>query len=227
MEVAKIRASVRREKGKRAVARLRADGRVPGVIYGLGSDNQSFTVDLLDLLAHLRHHHRVYQVDLGSGEQAAYLQDVQYDCLTDEPLHVDFKRIDLDQPIDLVVEVHFIGHPVGLGKGGMLVRDRMQVEITAKPTAIPENLPVKIDHLEIGSKLVASEITLPEGVTLKIPPEATICHVIEAKIAEAPAAPAAAEPAAGDAAKAGEAKADDKGDDKDKKAEDKKEDKKR
>lgn len=208
MEVAKIKAKSRQEKGKKAIARLRAEGRVPGVMYGLGSANESFTVDLLELQAHLRHHHRVYQVGLGAQDQAAYLQDVQIDCLTDEPLHVDFKRIDLDKPIDLVVEVAFLGHPVGLGKGGVLLRDRMEVEISAKPTAIPDNLPVKIEHLDIGNRLVAREIPLPEGVTLKTPPETTICHVVEAKVEVA--APAAEAPAAAAPAEAGKEKEDEK-----------------
>jgi len=221
MEVAKISAKVRQETGKRAIARLRADGRVPGVIYGLGSPNQSFTLDILDLQAHLRQHHRVYEVRLDGTGQPAYLQEVQLDCLTDEPMHVDFKRIDLSKPMDLVVEVVLLGHPVGLSKGGVLIRDRMEIEVSALPTAIPENLPAKIDHLEIGGRLLAKEIELPPGVSLRLSPEATVCHVVEAKVeveAPAPAAEAAVAPA--EPAKV--EKAEDKKEDKDKKDEKKK-----
>lgn len=221
MEVAKIKAAVRPESGKRAIARLRAQGRVPGVMYGLGSQNECFTIDVLELQAHLRQHHRVYKVSLGAAEQAAYLQEVQLDCLTDEPLHVDFKRIDLDKPIDLVVEVVLLGYPVGLSKGGVLIRDRMEIEVSALPTAIPNNLPVKVDHLDIGNRLLAKELELPQGVSLRLSPETTICHVIEAKVVvETPApaaeaaAPAAAEPAKGEKAE--------KADDKDKKDDKKK-----
>lgn len=205
MEVAKIKATVRNEQGKRAVAHLRAEGRVPGVMYGLGSENETFSLDVLELQAHLRHHHRVYQVKLGASEQAAYLQDVQFDCLTDEPLHVDFKRIDLDKPIELVVEVKLVGHPIGLSKGGVLIRDNMEIEITAKPTAIPDNLPVKISHLEIGDKLLVNELELPPGVSLRMPLDTLVCHVVEAKV-EAPAEPTADAAAEGEGATAEDAK---------------------
>ena len=231
MEVAKITATVREKTGKKTTRAMRYAGRVPGVMYGLGSANASFSLDVLDLQSHLRHHHRVYQVKLGKDEHAAYLQDVHYDCLTDEPLHVDFKRIDLTKPMDLVVEVNFVGHPIGIGKGGVLIRDHSQIQISALPTAIPENLPVKVDHLEIGGKVLAKELKLPAGVTLRVSPEMVICHVVEAKVevVEAPAAGAvpaegaAAAPAAG-AAAAPAAKADEKKDDQ---KEDKKDDKKK
>ncbi|MEZ5964485.1 MAG: 50S ribosomal protein L25 [Planctomycetota bacterium] len=206
MEVAKINATVRQETGKRAVARLRTEGRVPGVMYGQGSQNARFTLDVLELQAHLRQHHRVFKVKLDGAEQAAYLQDVQYDCLTDEPLHVDFKRIDLNKPIDLVVEIVLLGHPVGLGKGGVLIRDRMEIEVSALPNAIPENLPIKIDHLDIGGRVLAKDLQLPAGVTLRLAPESTICHVTEARVEAASATPGeAAEPA-----KAADEKKDDK-----------------
>src|SRR5690606_20038941 len=182
MEVATIKAAVREQTGKRLNARLRAEGRVPGVMYGLGSPNQNFTVDILELQSHLRRHHRIYQVELDGKRHAAYLQDVQFDCLTDEPLHVDFKRIDLDKPIDLVVEVQLIGHPVGLGKGGVLMRDHLEIEVSALPTSIPENLPVKIDHLDVGEKLFAKDLPLPPGVSLRVSPDLVICHVVEARV---------------------------------------------
>lgn len=207
MQVANIKAAARAESGKKATRKLRAQGRVPGVMYGLGGQNQSFTVDVADLQSHLRHHHRIYKVKLGKDEQAAYLQDVQWDCLTDEPLHVDFRRIDLNQPMDVVVEVALVGHPIGASKGGVLLRDHMEIGIKALPTAIPDNLPVKVEHLDIGGKIFAKDLPLPAGVTLNVSPDMVICRVVEAKIevaapaAEAaPAAAAAAAPAAAAAA---------------------------
>lgn len=225
MEVAKITATVRQKIGKHANVRLRAEGRVPGIMYGLGAGNESFTLDVLDLQSHLRRHHRVFQVKLGKEEQAVYLQDVHFDCLTDEPLHVDFKRIDLTKPMDLVVQVAFLGHPVGIGKGGVLIRDHSQIQISALPTAIPENLPIKVDHLDIGGKVLAKEFKLPPGVTLRVSPETVIAHVVEAKVEVVEAPAAAAVPAEGAAAApVGEPVKAEKPEDK--KAEDKKEAKK-
>jgi large subunit ribosomal protein L25 len=103
-----------------------------------------------------------------------------------------------------------------LSKGGVLIRDHMEIEISAKPTAIPENLPVKIAHLDIGDRLLLNEIALPDGVTLSMDPDTVVCHVVEAKAAEVPEATAAT-PAEGEAVPAAKAEESDKGKDDDKK----------
>ena len=118
MEITTIKAKSRTALGKSHVRQLRIDGFVPAVVYGEGKEAQSLQIQESDLLSHLRHHHRVFQLDTGAGTQAAYLQEVQWDAITDRALHVDFKRVDLTKPISVMVEVTFTGHPAGIAKGG-------------------------------------------------------------------------------------------------------------
>ena len=204
MEVATIKASKRSEKGSNRVAAIRQEGRVPAVMYGGGGAVENLTLGERDLERHLRQHHRVYKVDVDGKTEPAYLQDVQWDCLTDRPLHVDLKRIDLNKPIQLNVEIVFLGHAAGLSQGGKFVRDTSEVGVSCLPAAIPEHIEVPIAHLEIGMKVVASDLKLPAGVTLDVPPDTGICHVTFETVTEEPEEAIEGEAAEGEAAAAPE-----------------------
>ena len=177
MEVATIKADPRSELGSNKVAYLRGDGRIPGVVYGGGADAQSISVDAQEMAGHLRRHLKVYKLDMAGGEQPTYLKDVQWDAITDRPLHLDFQRIDMSKPIRLTVELHFIGHPVGASKGGALVKDRTVLDLDCRPDAIPEFIEVNVAPLDLGDKIQAKDLELPEGCQLTLSPEAGICRV--------------------------------------------------
>jgi large subunit ribosomal protein L25 len=216
MQVARIKAEARTAHGRNQLRGLRAQGWLPAVVYGEGKDPQSISVSEWELEQHIKHHHKVYRLEIGGTKEDAYLQDIQFDALTDRPRHADFKRIDLTKPIELEVEVGFVGHPVGLGKGGVLIKDHPAIRIRCLPTAIPEELPAAIGHLELDDSLLAKDVPLPEGVTLAVSPDLVVCHVtklvVQVVAAPAPApvegAPAegAAAPAEGAAEKAAPAK---------------------
>lgn len=195
MELTKIQAEPRSAVGSNQVARLRADGKVPAVIYGGGGENVPVALSGRELERHLRAHHRVFSLQLGDREETTYLQDVQYDVLTDRPMHLDFKRIDLTKPIHVTVEIVYLGHPVGLGKGGRLVKDMNDVPILCLPTAIPETIELTINDLDLGQKILAKDLPLPQGATLDVDPETLVCHlVVEAAAPEAPAGEEPTEP---------------------------------
>lgn len=212
MQVARLKGEVRSAVGRTQVQSLRAQGWMPAIVYGEGKEPQPISISEWELEQHIKHHHRVYSLDIGGARQDAYLQDVQFDPLTDRARHADFKRIDLTKPIELEVEVAFSGHPVGLGKGGVLIKDHPKIKVRCLPTAIPDDVEVVIGHLEIDMGVTAKDVQLPEGVTLAVSPDLVVCHVaklvVQAAAAPAPAAEAA--PAEGAAPAAGAAPAGDK-----------------
>lgn len=177
MEVTTLRAHARAETGSKAVRHLRAEGKVPAVLYGQGKDPVNLTVDAHTLSMELKQRRKVFTLDTGSGKESAYVQEVQYDAMTDAPTHVDFRRIDIDKPLRLEVALSFIGVPEGLSKGGVLIKDRTTVWVHSMPTAIPKVLEVKIAALGLGQTITAKDIELPQGVTLDIPTTAKICHI--------------------------------------------------
>ena len=177
MEIATIKCVKRSAKGSNQVARLREAGKVPGVIYGGEKGAVAVCFDDVDVAGELRKHHRVFEIDIEGEVEPVYMQEVQYDVVTDRPVHLDFLRIDMSKPISIDVELLFLGHPVGAAKGGVLVRDHAVLHIKSLPAAVPHEIEVQVADIDIGSKVLAGDIALPEGVTLELPPSTVICHM--------------------------------------------------
>ena len=131
--------------------------------------------------------------------EGVFLQDVQFDVLTDKALHLDFKRIDLDKSIRVEVDLMFIGHPTGASHGGHLVKDRVVFALDSLPAAVPEHIEVGVAEIDLGDKILASDLELPEGVTLVEGTENdVVCHMpATVKIEEEPVEDDAAAPEGG------------------------------
>jgi large subunit ribosomal protein L25 len=200
----------RQELGKNAARRLRARGMIPAVVYGGGREPVGVEVDPrpveavigsekgLNTLIHLK---------LGERElkRRVLLRDVQRHPVTEQLLHADFVRVEMDQVVDSTVPIELVGEPVGVkDEGGMVDFVSRSVDIRCLPGDIPASLTVDIGHLHVGQHIEASQLPLPDKVELLTPPTDTICTVygkkaealpeeIEAAEAEAAEAEAAAE----------------------------------
>ncbi|MEY4672332.1 MAG: hypothetical protein RL148_116 [Planctomycetota bacterium] len=208
MKVAKLKGERRTALGRNQLNHLRAQGWLPAVVYGESKEPMSIAISEWELEQHIKHHHKVFQLEIDGTSQAAFLQDIAWDVLTDHPLHVDFKRVDLNKPIQVEIEATFTGHPVGAGKGGTLIKDHAKFMVNCLPTAIPEIFEVDVSKLDLDQNILAKDLVLPAGLTLAVSGDLVICHVAKlagpAEPAAAPAAEAApaAAPAAGGAAPA-------------------------
>src|SRR5437870_1815691 len=117
-----ISAQPRSERGRSEAARLRAQGLLPGVIYGAGIDPVALAVPRSDLLkvlhAHGAHPLVTVKVDGGTGgaaiEYLALIKDLQIDAVKQLALHVDFHRVQEDKPVQTDVEVNLVGTPEGV-----------------------------------------------------------------------------------------------------------------
>jgi large subunit ribosomal protein L25 len=204
-----MKAERRTALGRNRVAQLRAEGWLPAVVYGEGKEPVSIAISEWELEQHIKAHHRIFQLEISGAPQAALLQEVTWANTTDHPTHADFKRIDLTKPIDVEVAIAMVGNPIGVTKGGALMKDHVQIMVRCLPTEIPDVIELDVSKLEIDQHLSASDLKLPAGVTLVAPATTVVCHV--AKIVVQEAAPAAeAAPVAGDkpAEKAGDKPAD-------------------
>ena len=201
MEISQIVVERRSAKGGNQVARLREEGKVPAVLYGGDSGSVDLTVQEREVQQHVRQHQKVFKLTMEGKEQAIFLKDVQWDCLTDRPLHVDFLRIDLSQELHVNVELMFLGHPVGISKGSRLVKDMTEIKVTCLPANIPELIELRIGDLDLGDRVTAADLELPEGVSLDMDGEPSICHLPgEEELAREEAAAAAEAATEGDGA---------------------------
>ena len=211
MQVARMKAETRTAIGRNQLRALRAKGWTPAVVYGEKKDPLSISISEWELEQHIKKHHKVFRLEIDGKAQDAMLQDIQFDVLTDHPVHCDFIRVDLTKPIEVEVEVAFAGYAVGIGRGGTLVKDHALIKVRCVPTAIPESLEVTVDSLDLDMSICAREVALPAGVELVSDGDLVVCHVakLTGPAAEAaPAADAAAAAPAADAKKPEEKKAD-------------------
>ena len=181
MEVATIKVQDRTASGTKQVRRLRDSGIIPLVLYGGGQQSVSLQANYHEVKRHLEHHVRVFKLARGSEVQPGYMQNVQWDCLTDEPLHLDFQRIEMDVPLHMDIELVLLGHPKGEVAGGRLVRDIPYLHLACLPANVPEHVELRITDLDIGDSVFAGEIALPPGCTLDMPADALMLHIADPK----------------------------------------------
>jgi large subunit ribosomal protein L25 len=167
-----LTATPRPPQGTRPARRLRGEGKVPGVVYGLGADPVTLTVEWRELRAALiteQGVNAVINLEIDGDRTPTLLKDMQRHPVRRNVLHVDFIRVDLDKTVDVEVTIHLEGEAELVSREGGVVDQVLQaLLITAKPADIPSGLSVDITGLEIGGALRVSDIVLPDGVTTSV-----------------------------------------------------------
>ena len=151
----------------RATRRLRREGRVPGVLYGMGDEPQAFSVDARELRLALAGRGAVLDVALGGETTSAVLKDSQLHPVRGDVLHVDLLRVDLNKPIQSPVPLHLTGveESPGVKEGGVLEQVTREVTVEALPNDIPEELVHDVSHMEMLGTELLSAVQVPSGVT--------------------------------------------------------------
>ena len=185
MSEVKLAAQTRTEFGKGAARRIRRDSKVPGVLYGHGSDPLHLTLPGHDLLLALRTPNVLISLDIdGKTNELAIPKAVQRDPLKGFLEHVDLQLVKRGEQVHVDIPVHTEGE---LAPGGYLlehVLDALPVE--AEATHIPESVTVSIEGLQAGASVLAKDIALPSGVTLAVDGDAVVLQVLSAQAEEAP-----------------------------------------
>ncbi|WP_417804336.1 50S ribosomal protein L25/general stress protein Ctc [Thalassospira lucentensis] len=168
-----INAEIRERAGKGAARAVRRAGMVPGVIYGAKQEPVMFQIDprpLVKLLHQPGFFSHILTVTVGKEKYEVLPRDVQFDKVTDEPIHVDFLRFAKGQTMNVEVPVVFVNEEKspGLKRGGVLNIVRHDVEVICAPSAIPEELVFDLSGVEVGDSIHISAIKLPKGVELSI-----------------------------------------------------------
>jgi large subunit ribosomal protein L25 len=187
-----------RQAGGSAVARrLRREQQVPAILYGHKQAAVALAVSQDDVNRVLRHNIRVVELQVDGGNEQALIQEIQFDHLGQEVLHVDFKRVSRDERVVIDVRLELRGQAPGVTAGGALDQPMHTLEVECPVLNVPESIRVAIDKLQIGQMIHVRDIALPEGVKSMADPDAVVvlvkAPVVEAAV-EAEASAAAAEP---------------------------------
>ena len=172
-----VKAETGRERGTRPSRRLRRTGRVPAVVYGMGSEPLTVSVDTGDLRAALNTDaglNALITLDVDGGKQLSIVTDLQRHPVRRDVLHVDFLRIDPDQEVEVDIPLVLTGEAKKVTQAsGMVDQVMHHLPVLAKPADIPTELTADVSDLEVGSSLRVTDIELPAGVTPAGDPDAT------------------------------------------------------
>ncbi len=191
-----IAAEIRKETGTRKTRFLRAEGKLPGIIYGLGKEPILIAVPTPEVVSVLQSGSHILEIALNGKPEKLLIQDVQYDYLQAHVEHIDLLRIDPNKTVRVKVSLEFRGVPKGSKEGGVLETQTPEIEVEVSPLKIPDSIRVNIEHLELHQILHAKDIALPEGAKLVDYAEKIICQVrtIKEEVAAAVAEPGPSEP---------------------------------
>ena len=211
-----IQATIRETKTKGQVNELRSKGNVPGIVYGGEQPNEKISIttkELKNLINKENFLSNVISINLDGKEQKVLTRNIDFDTVTDEPIHFDLMRIVKGGKIILEIPVKFINNELspGLKRGGVLNIVRRKVELRCPAENIPTELVVDLEGLDIGTSIKISSINLPENVTPTIQGrDFVIATVAAPTVVKEPEKPA--EAAEGEATEGAEAAATEGGD---------------
>ena len=203
-----LAATIRETKTKGEVKSLRDKGMVPGIIYGGEEPNQKISVSIKEVKNLLNKENilsNIISINIDGKEQKVLPRVIDFDTVTDEPIHLDFLRIVKGAKVILEIPVKFINHELspGLKRGGVLNIVRRKVELRCPTENIPTELVVDLNNLDIGASIKISFINLPENVTPTIQGrDFVIATVAAPTVVKEPEKPAEAEGEGGEAAEA-------------------------
>ncbi|MFF8973230.1 50S ribosomal protein L25/general stress protein Ctc [Streptomyces sp. NPDC014995] len=190
MSEVKLAVQTRTEFGKGAARRIRRDNKVPGVLYGHGSDPLHLTLPGHDLLLALRTPNVLIALDIdGKTSELAIPKAVQRDPLKGFLEHVDLQLVKRGEQVNVEIYVHTEGE---LAPGGNLLEHVLNaLPVEAEATHIPESVTVSIEGLTAGDSILAKDIPLPNGTKLAVDEDAVVLQVLAAQAEEAPEGEAA------------------------------------
>ncbi len=205
-----LAAEVGRPLGTRAVRRLRREGKIPGVIYGHGTEPLPVAVVARELRVALTSEaggNQLLSLDTGAGTYLTLAREMQRHPVAQTVTHVDFVIVRRDEVISADVPVTLVGEATEVHHGDGLVEQQLfTLAIHALPTAIPSAIEADISELTIGGQVRVSDLVLPEGVTTDVDLESAVVVgqpprvVVEEEVAgEGEAEEGAEAPAAADA----------------------------
>jgi large subunit ribosomal protein L25 len=197
---------VREHAGKGVARKLRAAGRLPGVVYGRKVGSVAIELDpraLRRLLAKSEAGMNTLINLSMSGSpldgQPVLLRELQRDPVSGSYVHADLFAVDLEQTVEVSVPIHLSGKARGVEFGGILDQSLRELDLECKPTAIPKEILVDVSELDLGDTVHVRDIALPEGVELRSDAALSVISVVApAAEEEAPEAAAAAVPVEGE-----------------------------
>jgi large subunit ribosomal protein L25 len=167
-----------REIGSSSTRRLRAEGRIPGIVYGHGTDPIPVAVIAREFQIAMSGEaglNTLLSLTVDGKDHLTLARDIQHHPVRNTVSHVDFLIVRRDELISAEVPINLVGEAVEVAHGdGIVDQQLFTLHIKAKPADIPPSVDIDISSLVIGGALHVSDIAIPSGVELETDLDATV-----------------------------------------------------
>jgi large subunit ribosomal protein L25 len=195
VDIIKLKARPRSGAGKSYTRKVRTQGWIPAVYYGIGREPMTIEVDKKEFSAVVRGRKLTHLFDLGlsggQGATIAVVREVQRHVINDDLfLNIDFQHVAMDKKVTIDCPLDLTGIPVGVkDAGGVLGRPVKTLTIECMPTEIPEKISIDVSHLEIGDSIHVRDVKVP-NIVIKASPDEVLAVVTQPTKEEEVAKPA-------------------------------------
>lgn len=215
-----LEAQPRTPGNKNEARRVRRGGKLPGVLYGAGKEALSLTLDprqVTRILHSATGHNTIFDLALNGERTKAMIVDWQYEPIKGALLHIDLKRIAMDQKLKVNVPIMLKGEAAGVKQqGGILEQVLREVEVECLPGDIPNSIDADVSDLVFGKVLRVADLPHSDNLKFLTDPDQTVAHITTVKeeevaTPEVAAAEAAAAPTEPEVIKKGKQEAEEEG----------------
>ena len=177
-----LTAEVGRRAGSSDSRRLRAEGKIPAIVYGHGMDPLSVSVDRRELrqaLSGAAGMNTILDLSVDGAVYPTLIKDVQRHPVKRSVQHIDFIQINLNEEIVVSVPIHLEGEAKEVSANNGLVDLAMQeLEVRTTPRSIPDGITIDITDMTMDTVIRIADLPLPAGVTAEGDPEAPVVTVL-------------------------------------------------
>ena len=181
-----------RETGSAPSRRLRATDKIPAVLYGLGMEPISITVDRRELRAALSGPaglNTILDLSVNGEVRPAIVKEIQRHPVRRTVNHVDFIAIDLSKEITVSVPVRLEGTAVEVNQNNAMVDPAVDsIEVVTTPRSIPDEVVIDVSSMGLDSVIRIADLDLPDGVRATGDPEQAVVTVITLRVEQEPVA---------------------------------------
>jgi len=164
MESIRIEVEERQTFGKEITKKMRANGKMPLVVYGKHTETMNFSVNAKEMRKHLTHgkgKNNIFTLVCKDKEYSAITYDIQFHPISKAILHMDMKLVKANEKVRVHVPIHKHGVSIGSKKGGKLIQKIEMLVINVSPNEIPKEIIVDITSLDMGQEITLKDLNLP------------------------------------------------------------------
>lgn len=168
----------------KGVKALRAEGKIPAVVYGADEEALAIELSTKDFEKALKEagESTVVNLKVDGDTKSVLIHDVDVDPVSNSPRHADFYAIKKGQKVEVAVSIEFTGESPAVKAGANLVKVLHELQVEGEATHLPHELEVDISVLEnIDDQITAGQVKLPEGIELITGAEEVVVLAAEQK----------------------------------------------